>query len=371
MKVSDGTTTLTLERNKINFQVNLLSTQFKKVALPELPENVTAKEEDENWILSYSVPENAKSLATTIQKTKSRLDKLQLAQKLASLSNLANQYSIPFLHPENIFLEGEHLFVVHFGLRDLVAPFSLNSEEFLNSYKALIFNIFTPKNSFETLVSGTNTTNDKFTQAINQFESIPEIIAFINQETQKETTKVNQKVTSVSKGRYRFFKYFGILAIVLALVLGWFTYSFYSNSHKQNAIITAQTDFLTNNYAQTQTDLQKYSTSSLPKSARYILAVSSVNLSDLTMTQKQSILNNVSTKSDNNTLNYWVNTGRGNFNEALNLAQNLGDNQLTLLAYTNLYETTKLNTTMNGAKKQQLLDKYNKKIQELSKKLEK
>ncbi len=369
MKISDGTTNLELERNKTDFQVRLSSTQFKKAALDELPQNVLVKEEDEMWLLSYTVPEKAKSLTIALQKTKTRLDKLKLAQKLSSLAALEGSFSIPFLHPENILLEGEALFVVHFGLSELIAPQEMSRSSFLKSYKALIFNIFNSKNSFESLVSGTAAVNDKFAQTINQFDEIGEIISFINQEVQKETEKVNQKITPVSKSRYRFFKYFGILAIIVAVVFGVLTYSYYSNSQKQNAIITAQTDFLTNNYAQTQTDLQSYSPNTLPKSARYILAVSSVNLSDLTMTQKQSILNNVSTKSDDNTLNYWVYTGRGDFNEALNLAQNLGDNQLTLLAYTNLYETTKLNTTMNGAKKQQLLDQYNKEIQTLTKSL--
>lgn len=369
MKLSDGTTTLEIERNKSDFQVRLLSTQFKKEGVSELPEGAMVKEEDETWLLSYSIPEKAQSLATLIQKTKSRLDKLKLAQKLSNLSHLETKFNIPFLHPENILFDGNVFFVVHFGMQSLIAPMEMSSEEFLKAYKALIFNIFNPKNSFEALTTGETTTTDKLTESINSFESIPQIVDFINQETQKEETKVNQKVASVSKGRYRFFKYFGILAIVIALVLGWMTYSYYSNSQKQNAIITAQTDFLTNNYAQTQTDLQNYSLSALPKSARYILAVSSVNLSDLTMTQKQSILNNVSTKSDDNTLNYWVYTGRGDFNQALNLAQNLGDNQLTLLAYTNLYESTKLNTTMNGSKKQQLLDQYNKEIQTLTKSL--
>ncbi|MDR0300462.1 MAG: type VII secretion protein EssB [Streptococcaceae bacterium] len=369
MKLSDGTSTLAFERNKSDFQVRLLSTQFKKEAASELPEGVIAKEEDETWLLSYTVPEKAQSLTTLIQKTKSRLDKLKLAQKLSNLSHLEMKFSIPFLHPENILFDGNDLFVVHFGMKALMAPMGMTSEEFLKAYKALIFNIFNPKNSFEALAAGETTSTDKLTQTLNSFESIPEIIAFINQETQKEEAKVNQKVASVSKGRYRFFKTFGVLAIVMALVLGWLTYSYYRNGQKQNAIITAQTDFLTSNYAQTQTDLQSYALGVLPKSARYILAVSSVNLSDLTMTQKQSILNHVSIKSDDNTLNYWVYTGRGDFNQALNLAQNLGDNQLTLLAYTNLYESTKLNTTMNGAKKQQLLDQYNKAIQTLTQSL--
>lgn len=369
MKISNGREQLEVEKSQTQFKVRLLRTQFKESALSELPKTVEVKEEEDAVEIFYEVSENSMSLATAINRSKSRLDKLKLAQKLSALTSMSNQYAIPFLHPENIFVEGETLFVVHFGLKDLITPVEMSPEEFLKLYKALIFNIFHPKNSFEMFVSSAQSISDKFGQQVNQFDSPKALSSFINQEVNRETTKVNEKQVSVSKGNYRFFKYFGISAIVITLVLAWFTYSYYNNNQKQNAIINAQTDFLTNNYAKAQTDLNKYSPKQLPKSARYILAVSSVNLSDLTMTQKESILNNVSTKSDDNSLNYWVYTGRGDFEQALNLAQNLGDNQLTLLAYTNLYETTKLNTEMNGAKKQELLDEYNKKIQELTKSL--
>ncbi len=369
MNVSNGVTHLEFERGKGTLQVRLASTQFKEGAVRELPETVSIKEEEEAWVLSYAIPENARSLKTALLKANSPLEKLKLAQKLANLSGLSGRFEIPFLHPENIFLEGESIFVVHFGLQGLVAPQELTQPEFLKEYKALIFTIFNSKNSFESLLDGGTISNDNLSQAVAQCESVSEIVTFINHEVEAETVRVTKKQLSVSKGRYRFFKYFGIFAIAITLVLSWFSYYYYSNAQKQTAIITAQTHFLTTNYAQTQTDLQEYSPKSLPKSARYILAVSSINLSDLTIAQKQSILATVSIKSDNNTLDYWVYTGRGDFGQALDLAQNLGDNQLTLLAYTNLYETTKLNTTMNGAKKQELLDQYNKHIQELSKSL--
>lgn len=369
MKISNSNTSLEFERNKEFLQVRLESTQFKETVLKELSDKVIVNKDNETWVLSYPVPEAAKSLSSVTRLAKTRLEKLKLAQKLVIISGMENQFKIPFIHPENILLIGETLFVVHFGLHKILAPFDMTQVDFLKSYKALIFYIFNSKVPFESLVSGSLAMNDKFSQTINSFESTEEIAEFIDQELQKETEKVNRNIAFVSKGRYRFFKYFGTLAIILALVLGWFTYSYYSDSKKQNAIITAQTHFLTNNYDKAQADLQNYSPSKLPKAARYILAVSSVNLSDLTMIQKQSVLDNISTKSDDNTLNYWVYSGRGDFNQALNLAQNLGDVQLTLLAYTNLYDTTKLNTKMDGAKKQQLLDEYNKKIQELTKKL--
>ncbi|GAB2025399.1 type VII secretion protein EssB [Lactovum odontotermitis] len=375
MKLFDGGTSLELERDGARLVIHLTAAQFDEAALGEIAPSVTAEKEDEReeggWRLSYVLSETAESLAAATQRTKSRLDRLRLAQSLSSLSGLSGKFRIPFLHPENIFLEGNRVFAVHSGLEGEMAPMTLSEADFLTAYKALILSLFNPKNSFERFVSGEETGNDKFAQSLNRLESLPEVMDFIDAELERESLKVRQKELKVSKGRYRFFKYSGLFALLAVLVLAGFTYSFYHQNQKQAAIITAHTDFLTDNYAQTQTDLTGYALGELPKSARYLLAVSSVNLSDLTLTQKETILKGISTKTDDNTLNYWSETGRGDFDKALNLAKNLGDTQLTLLAYTNLYQTTKLNTTMDGEKKQKLMEDYSKQIQELTKEIEK
>jgi len=369
MRLSDGITSLNVERTSETFDVELLSTQCKTEVADVLPGHVSLSEQEESWTVSYELNRDAKSLATSIQQAKTQLEKLRLAAKLSILASLNGQFNVPFLHPENIFIMGEQIFVVHFGLQQLMAPFTLSEEDFLARYKGLILAIFNTKNAFETLVVGEETSVDGFTQTLYECSSLEEVQTFINEAVIEEERKVKQKMMFVSKGRYQFFKYFGILAIIVSFVLGWFTYAYQDDARKQATIITAQTAFLTNNYAETQNNLSGYTLGNLPKSARYILAVSAVHLSDLTLLQKQAILNTVSPKSDDNTLNYWAYTGRGAFDEALDLAKNLGDSQLTLLAYTNLYEATKLNTTMNGAKKQELLDEYSKEIEELTKSL--
>jgi type VII secretion protein EssB len=369
LKVSNGITSIDIERAKGVLQVRLLRADFKPEAVNILPAGVNVNEEEEYRLLSYPLPEHSHSLSQHIQRTGSRLDRLELAQALSSLSELENEFSLPFLHPENLFLVGGSFTVIHFGFRNLMAPMEVTTEEFLKSYQALVLAVMNPKLSYESFVSGEAAGDDTFSQKLTACESLSEVIDCVNQETRREAQKVNQKLGLFSKGRYRFFKYAGIFAIIAALVMGWFTYSYASNSQKQEAVITAQAAFLTDNYAQTQTELQKYTASDLPKSARYILAVSAINLSDLTLTQKQSILNTISPKTDDNTLNYWLYAGRGDFEQALNLAKNLGDSQLTLLAYTNLYDTTKLDTKMNGEKKQKLLSEYSKQIDELTKEL--
>lgn len=48
--------------------------------------------------------------------------------------------------------------------------------------------------------------------------------------------------------------------------------------------------------------------------------------------------------------------------ERLEIAQNIGDDQLILHAYTKLDDATKANSTMSGAKKQKQLKEYQKAI---------
>lgn len=371
MKASNGQLVLDIDRQKNNFEVKLTSNQYVQADYEKLIPDINVVEKDDQLILTYLIPEKAISLATLSRQNGSMLKKLKLAQKLAELVNLNNRFNVPFLHPANVMFDGERVFVVHFGLSGIFEPNAMDNDSFFKLYRALILSIFNTNNEFDTLFSGMSTNQNPLYKKINGTQNLNELLKLINDEADAEANRVSAKEMMVRKTHYRFFKYFGIFAIISALVMIGFTYSFYGQTQKQDAVISAQTAFLTKDYAQAQSDLKSYSPKSLPKSARYVLAASSVNLTDLTSSQKQSILNNISTKSDNNTLDYWINTGRGKFSAALNLAQNLGDSQLTLLAYTNLYESTKLDSTMNGEQKQQRLSDYNKKIKELTKQLEK
>lgn len=107
----------------------------------------------------------------------------------------------------------------------------------------------------------------------------------------------------------------------------------------------------------------------LSNATRFVLATSYVNLDNLSQKQKQGILSNLSPKSSENNLLYWIYSGRGDFKAALNLAQSIGDNQLILYAYTKLFDATKANSKINGAEKQQLLKTYQDNITKYYKKV--
>ena len=369
MKLFNGEETLEFEKEKQTVFVKLEKTQVQLSELEEINQYVSTEQTEQGVQLRYGLQEGLMPFPQACAQAKTQLEKLELATLLSPFQEFKGEYQIPFIHPENIYFEGEKLKIIHFGLKNLVTPQAENPALFLKEVKALVLSIFQSKVSYEKCLEGLPSLKDTFSTGILEAENLEELFVFLNGELVKEKTKITQSKRLVSRRSFVAVRVFGVLAFVFALIMGFFFYQYKTSNDKSEAIVAAQTSCITNNYAKTQTDLEKSTPASLPKSAKYILAVSSVNLADLTSAQKQTILNTLSIKTDDNTLNYWVNMGRGHFEEALNLAQNLGDDQLTLLAYTDLYQATKLNTKMAGDKKQKLLQQYTKQIEELTKKL--
>jgi len=375
MKCFDGKTELTVKKMGQVLKVYLTGSQVNQEEVEYLQEFLPfflKAEGDFSYEISYALPNRSLSLQQRLEATVNKLEKLQLAQSLQGLDEKLAGNQLPYIHPENLFIVDNRLYVIHSGLKGSIEPQVFDRAHFLTQYRALLLAIFYPKISYERFLGAELGIKEPFGQQLAHAKSIDELDALVNEGLIKEKEKVNASRISVPKGRYRFFKYIGSISLASACILTFFvSKAYHTELPKSQAIITAQADYLTNNYAQTQADLKNYKLEELPKSARFILASSSVNLSDLSLTQKQTVLNNLSVKTDDNTLNYWAFLGQGEFEKSLNLAQNIGDIQLTLLAYTNLYQSTKLNTNMDGAKKQQLLEEYTKKINELSKQLEK
>ena len=89
----------------------------------------------------------------------------------------------------------------------------------------------------------------------------------------------------------------------------------------------------------------------------------------LSADQQKVVLKNISQKSAAIQLNYWIYIGRADYQRALSLAKNMGDNEYILHAYAKLYTETKNDDTMNGATKQKRLNNYRKQINAYIKKL--
>jgi len=372
-KIFDGKTELNIQREPDEFIVYLTSAQIKREGEELIEQSAQLKlltGEIFEAELHYELGNQNQSLQELIGSASTQVERLQLALQCRHLRENQTDYRIPFIHPENIFYKNGMLTIIHSGIKDILAPKEISKDLFFAQYKALILSIFHPEQRFESFLGGDNLPKDNLSAKISSISSFDELDALLEEAYSQEKSKIGNSIMQIPKRRYQILVGLGIVTTLATIILGIMTFVTYQSVvPKANAVNTAQTDFINRNYGQVLTDLNQYQPSQLSKSARYVLAASSVNLTSLSKDQQSSILGTLSTTTDDNTLNYWIYEGRGEFEKALNLAQNIGDNQLILLTYTDLYSTTKIDQNMDGTTKQSKLDDYSKKISDLEKQL--
>lgn len=357
------------EKVKVILSPNQFSRQ--KIDTIENYVDATVTLEDNGYLtLLYQKPKLSYSLKDLIAEDLSEVKRLELAQKMESISFSEHNFKIPFIHPKNIFLQGSVVKILYFGLEGIMEPIPYTSETFLMTYKALIVSILRPKLDFELLVNGIAAISDSLVQDIVACESYDDVIKYIHEAYDKAYQEEKKKKIAVSKLTWRILSIgigiFSVAAITLGVVAAY--YHFWSNPI-QKATINAQSHFINKQYDSVSDDLQGVAVNRLSKEAKFVLASSYVRLDNLSEEQKSSVLNTITPSSEDNLLDYWIYLGKGDYKKSLDLAQNIGDDQLTLHAYTNLYEQTREDKNMNGAEKQKKLGEYRKEIEELSKKL--
>lgn len=326
--------------------------------------------ENGELVLAYELPAFSESLPTCIAKATTDLERYSLAQKVATLTVKPNDFNVVYLHPQNIYVSGNDVRLIHYGVSHILAPQVFNQERYLKVYKALVASILLPKVDFELAVEGLDAVRESIAEKINAFHSIAEINQFISEECHRLEQKNKESKVQVNKKQWRALVVGAIVLAVATLTLGFFTYKSYSRDLPlKNAVIDAQAAFMSTDYDKAIDILEPYGINRLPKSAKYVLATSFVKLDNLNSEQMEAVLNTITQSSDETILNYWIYLGRGDLEKALDVAQNVGDTQLILHAYTNLYEKVKADTKMSGSDKQKKLNEYEKEISKLSKEL--
>ena len=362
-----------IKHSEEKVKVILSPNQFSRLKIDTIENYVdaTVTLEDNGYLtLLFQKPELSYSLKDLIAEDLSEVKRLELAQKMESISFSEHNFKIPFIHPKNIFLQGSVVKILYFGLEGIMEPIPYTSETFLMTYKALIVSILRPKLDFELLVNGIAAISDSLVQDIVACESYDDVIKYIHEAYDKAYQEEKKKKIAVSKLTWRILSIgigiFSVATITLGVLAAY--YHFWSNPI-QKATINAQSHFINKQYDSVADDLQGVAVNRLSKEAKFVLASAYVRLDNLSEEQKSSVLNTITPSSEDNLLDYWIYLGKGDYKKSLDLAQNIGDDQLTLHAYTNLYEQTREDKNMNGAEKQKKLGEYRKEIEELSKKL--
>ena len=378
-KLNDGNLEIELIRNPDEVVVRLDAKQYELASLGNfdlflpadgrlLAGKITTATEELLEIV-YELPPHAVSVTESLKKA-DLLQRVEIARKYTDLLQNDENVMWFFIHPDNLFLSSNQLYVAHRGLVNGVEPKAGGSDQFHRQYKALVISTLNPKYQFANLATGNATVRDKVYAKMFNASSMTEIVTILDEQYHTLNQARTLMEQSVKKSRYTTFKVLSALLVVLLVGVGiWLGLLLENTVPRQERIIEAHAAFMVNNFGEAAAIMANDDPRTLPSSVQYMLATSHVQLSTLTLNQRQAILNNLSPLSAENELMYWIYLGRGEILAAINLAYIIGDNQLKLHAYAHRYDYINVHPTMPGVERQDALTRYRNRIEELAESL--
>ncbi|WYJ94302.1 type VII secretion protein EssB [Enterococcus sp. 9D6_DIV0238] len=349
--------TLTLRKSEV--QVNEeKDLALLKVAHPLLMDTAIQWEEDA-VTFTYELPKEHLTFAELKAATKE--EKLRAMANMAAIEQLLDLPLTFFIHPENILFDYNLLpKVAYRGLAGKMPPKVTDHALLLRQYKSLIIALFEKNQDFSKLYEGQLEIKkgSEFIQTIIKKESFEEIRQYLVENYDHTVERMKKTTKKVSKAKFQVMKQLSIWMTVLAVVLVIpLAYLLFFRLPFLDRMQNTDTAFLKNDYEAVITTLDPVKTASIPFTQKYELAYSFVQGEPLQEQQKKVILNNVTLRSDETYLDYWIENGRGNLDEALDVAKNLEDSDLILYGITQKIEQVRKDTKMSGTEKEETISK--------------
>ncbi|HFU4501712.1 TPA: type VII secretion protein EssB [Streptococcus suis] len=292
-------------------------------------------------------------------KEKEVSEKLRLSLNVLELKQASKLPITFFVHPSSVFISKDgRAKLAYRAIPEKMVPQTLDVEDFLRQLKSYILALFT-EHDFMDLYNGALDVVPvpEFLDTIRKAEDMDSLEGILQGYFQDKLEEEKATLTRVSRSKHRLYRYATIWLSALAglLVLPLIYLVFMHNPFKEK-MLDADTAFIKVDYPGVISELERVEVSNLPYTQKYTLAYAYIQGFDLSNEQRSVILNNVTLKSDEQYLDYWIEIGRGNSQEALDLAKRLDDSDLILYALYQQMEQVRENTTLSGEERETTLD---------------
>lgn len=328
-----------------------------KVAHPLLMATDIHWEEDE-VTFTYHLPKEHISFNELL--TRPKEDKLRAMANMMEVKQLLDLPLTFFIHPENILFDYNLVPTIAYrGLEGKMPPQVMNEELLLRQYKSLIIALFEKDQDFSKLYEGQLDIKkgSKFIQTIIGLETFEAIHQYLIENYELTVAELARTTRKVSKRKFTLIKqlsiWMSILAVILIVPL---VYLLFFRIPFLDRMQDTDTAFLKNDYEAVISTLEPVNTEDVPYTQKYELAYSFVQGEALQDTQKTVILNNITLRSDKNYLDYWIENGRGNLDEALDIAKKLEDSDLILYGITQKIEQVRNDSNLSGTEKEETIN---------------
>ncbi|QHA93031.1 type VII secretion protein EssB [Bacillus sp. N1-1] len=274
--------------------------------------------------------------------------------------------------PDNLVLDqGLTPYFLHYGVKESLPPYEENSDRILEETRATVAAMMNPEQSFEQYLyySDTLTLSSELKQVF-QAKTLLDLQPIIHSQM-KHLHKKEAEFIKVNKKKWKISRYVLLgVSICLLPALLYSLYSLFLLQPKQENIVQAQENFLTNEYSEVVNSLQSYEIDDIPKVTQYQLALSYIINESLTDDQKESVRNTISLQSDPRYYEYWIHIGRGEAEQALEIARYLEDRDLLMYGILKRKEQVKADSELESEKKQQMINELEQEFEEYKSEIE-
>ncbi|HFK6935258.1 TPA: type VII secretion protein EssB [Listeria monocytogenes] len=295
-------------------------------------------------------------------------DQLRLLINANRLSETLNGRLNVVMHPDNLIYDENLLpYGLYRGFAGSIEPIAMSEADYIKQYKCLIIATIGSKYSFEQLFEGCLplAKENNFIRDIAEAESLAAVVETLQEAYDAEKKRVDETMKLVPQKRHSlFFRLtflFAALLIILAIPL---TYMSIVVVPYQSNLLTANEAYLSNDYELVIAKLGSQDASGLPQASKYELAYAYLQGEPLSSEQLSNIMNTLSLKSDERYLLYWIYNGQGKYDESLDLAKALGDEQLIIYGIYKNIEAINNNKSLSGADKEAQLKELNSSLEE-------
>lgn len=326
---------------------------------------------DDRLVIQYKLPDSYNYFNTIHEKN--MRTKLQFAYNIAQK---AKDHSLERLNlcicPENIvFNQGLKPIFLHYGVNESLPPYQKNDEVIWLETKATVANIIDNEYEFSAYLAHHETKEiSELTYEIMTAVSYEDLLKIIKNEIDA-ADEYEQTIIHISKKKWTIYRYLTVgLATLLIPLLIYSSFALFFKMPEKNAYIDSNYYFQKEEYSSVVQSLGKYQPDQMPKIVQYQLALSYLTNESLTENQRQNIENALGLESDSSYFLYWINIGRGNYQDAIDTARILEDRDLIVYGLLKEREDIKSNQTLTGEEREEQIKKIQTEIDEYQKAIE-
>ncbi|KAJ49491.1 type VII secretion protein EssB [Clostridium tetanomorphum] len=303
-------------------------------------------------------------------KNRRDVEKLRFLINVSNVLKIADEYSFK-LEPNNIYYD--YNYIPKILNRDIrLEDEIIDYKDLILHYKSLIADVFNKQYSYNDFYNGGMDLikkNKKIKKYI-LLETIEEIKNELLEDLKVQEREDKEKYIEIKLKNYKVKKYsIWAMSLVILVLMIYTVYASVFLIPFNQKVIKANSYYMKQDYEGVIKCFENTRGLKLDKESKCKLAYSYVMSENLAENKKKNIIATLNDKSDENILDYWIAIGRSKYDNAIDLAKKVQDNELLLYALLNKQKYIQDNNKMTGEEKQKAQEGLQSEIEKLTKEL--